>query len=304
MEIQMFNGWYFFWIILSIAGFIGLYFLLKKRSEKTKKIVLFSILAFALLLHFLKAYIPPYSTDVGRLYRDSWFINICGANIALFPILFFTKSKYAKDYMFYIGILGGLIAVLYPVEPIENANQAAEWMDVIRFYIHHNILWYVPLLMVIFKMHKLSYRRVLALPITFCAVMIFIMINQILQSELGFIALRDSDFFDINYKNSSMIWGPSGGIGEFLAKFCPDIFKTVPVGQYAGQTKYWPLIWLICPMYVLIVPIAFGMSMIFDYKHFETDLKNCMNYIKLKFQKPSSDENEESMKKIMKILKR
>ena len=73
MYIQMFNVWYFFWLVLSIEMFLGLYLLLRNKSEKTKKIVLFSFLAFALALHFLKAFFPPYSNNIDRLYRDSWF---------------------------------------------------------------------------------------------------------------------------------------------------------------------------------------------------------------------------------------
>lgn len=303
MKIQMLNGWYFFWIIISITTFIGLFFILRKTSQKTQKIVLFSLLVIALALHFLKALIPPYSTDINRLYRDSWFINICGAGIALFPFFFLSKNKYAKDYMFYLGILGGLIAIFYPAEPIAKLNQTAEVLDIIRFYIHHNILWQVPLLMTIFKLHKLSYKRILALPITFSLVMMFIMINQILQSELGYIALRDKNFFTINYKNTSMIWGPVDGIGEFLSKFCPNFFKTVPVGKYAGESKHWPLIWLVCPMYIILVPITFLMCMIFDHKSFIQDCKTLFGKLKTKFSKPPIDEEELKIKKIIKIIK-
>lgn len=302
MKIGMFNIWYCFWIIISIDIFLVLYLSLRNKSDKTKKIVLFSLLAFAFVLHFLKALFPPYSTDLSRLYRDSWFINICGANIGLFPLFFFSKNKYIKDYMFYLGILGGAIAILYPAEPMAKVNQAAEWIDIVRFYVHHNILWYVPLLMVMFKLHKLNYRRLLVLPITFCCVLMFIMINQVLQSELGYIPLRDDNFFSINYKNSSMIWGPDGAIGNILAIFCPNIFKTVPVGANAGQKKYWPLIWLVVPMYILLVPISFLMCLIFDHKHFIADCKTGIAFLKTKLNpnimedtetKDQSDTNKE-----------
>ena len=126
MNIQMFNGWYFLMLFICIGAVVGLYFLLRKRSAKTQKIVLFSILLFGLILHFLKCFIPPYSLDADRLYRDIFFINICGANIALFPFFFLIKNDRAKDYMFYIGVLSGLISILYPMEPMEKVNQAAE----------------------------------------------------------------------------------------------------------------------------------------------------------------------------------
>ena len=277
MEIAMFNGWYFFWLILSAGLIIGLYFLLCHRSTTTKKVVLFSLLAFGLLLHFLKVYIPPYSVDEARMLRDSWFINICGANIALFPFFFFSKKDSIKDYMFYIGVISGLIALFYPQEPLAKTNQLGEQLDIIRFYYHHWMVLAVPLLMVLLGLHKLSYKRILSAPTGLLLLMLFIMLNQIFQAELGYIPLRsNSDFFDIGYKNSSYIWGPgtNDAIGDFLALFTPSIFKTVPVGEFAGQIKYWPWFWLIVPVYLLVTPLSFLLSMIFDRKAFCSDA-NC-----------------------------
>lgn len=72
---------------------------------------------FGLLLHFPKMYIAPYGEMIdgewvitSRGWRDSWFVNICGANIALFPFFFLTKNKYLKDYMFYVGVISAIKA--------------------------------------------------------------------------------------------------------------------------------------------------------------------------------------------------
>ena len=112
--------------------------------------------------------------------------------------------------------------------------------------------------------------------------MLFIMMNQLLQSELGFISLRGNDIFNIGYKNSSYIWGPGTDdpIGNFIAMFCPRIFKIIPAGQYVGQEKYWPWFWLIVPAYLVLTPLCFGISMIWDAKNFKNDLVNVFNNVK------------------------
>ena len=276
MYIAMFNGWYFFWLILSAGSIAGLYFVLRRKSLIAQRTVLFSLLAAGLLMHFLKVYIPPYSVDEARMLRDSWFVNICGANIALFPFFFWSKNDKIKDYMFYIGVISGLIALFYPQEPIAKLDQSAEQLDIIRFYYHHWMVLAVPLLMVLLGHHKLSYKRILVAPTGLLLLMLFIMLNQIFQSELGFIPLRDREnFFGIDYKNTSYIWGPgtNDAIGEFLAWFTPPVFKTVPVGEFAGQVKYWPWFWLITPVYVLVTPLSFALAMVFDRKALAEDLK-------------------------------
>ena len=276
MIIEMFNFWYFFWLILAAGTVTGLYFVLRKCSEKIQKTVLFSFLAAGLVLHFLKVFIPPYSTDEARMLRDSWFINICAANIALFPFMFFSKNQKVKDYMFYIGVISGCIALFYPQEPMAKVDQLAEQLDILRFYYHHWMVMAVPLLMVLLGHHKLSYKRVLWVPAGLLLLMLFIILNQVFQWELGFFELWNADNFTaIHFKNTSYIWGPgeNDAIGQFFALFTPKLFTTVPVGQFAGQAKYWPWFWMIVPCYVLVTPLSFLISMIFDAKSLRADVK-------------------------------
>lgn len=276
MFIAMFNGWYFFWLLVCTGATAGLYFLLRNKSDSTKKIVLFAFLALGLIAHFTKVYYPPYSTDEARMLRDSWFVNICAGNIALFPFMFWSKNEKIKDYMFYIGVISGLIALFYPQEPMAKLDQAAEQLDIIRFYYHHWMVLAVPLLMVMLGLHTLDYKRIWVAPTGLLLLMLFIILNQLFMSELGFIPLRDrGNFFGIDYKNTSYIWGPgvNDAIGNVFAIFTPKFFKTVPVGEFAGQEKYWPWFWIIVPCYILVTPLAFGLSMIFDHKRFGADMK-------------------------------
>ena len=285
MRIELFNGWYFLFL-LGCAGLVCLlYFSLRKASEKIQKWVLFSILILSVILHFTKVLYPPYSTDSSRMLRDSWFINICGANIALFPIFFWCKNKSLKDYMFYLGVLGGLVAVVYPMEVFAKADQVGEIWDILRFYFHHTMLFAVPFCMLMFKLHKLSYKRVLYIPLCFMSVCAFCMLNQVMQAELGFIPMRGEDILEIHYKNSSLIWGLD--VNErypFITKLVPNFLKTIPFGPNAGQTKYWPLLWAIVPLYVYFVPMVFLLSLIFDFKNFKNDFDSLINTIRTKIK--------------------
>lgn len=301
MYIEMFNFWYFFFMFIQIGAIVGLYFALRKAKPFTQDVVLYSLLILGLAFHFLKMYIAPYGEMIdgewvitSRGWRDSWLVNICGANIGLFPIFYFTKNKYIKDYMFYIGLISGLIVLFYPQEPIAKgdiATQMAEFWDILRFYYHHWMILAVPLLLVLLKRHKLSYKRVWVAPVGLLLLMLFIVLNQIFQSELGFIPMRDNGLLIPNYKNTSYIWGPlnSDGsmdpIGGIFDIFCPKVFKTLPIscdgyGHAVGETKYWPWFWLIVPCFILVTPLAFGLSMIFDHKKFGEDMKWLIAHIK------------------------
>ncbi|MBR2614537.1 MAG: YwaF family protein [Clostridia bacterium] len=276
----------FFWVLIGAGLTVGLYFLLRNKSYKTKKWVIFSILAFALILHFLKLLIPPYSTNEEIRLRDIWFINICGANIFLFPFIFLSKSKSAKDYMFYLGVISGFLALLYPTEAIGRTVENPYILDTIRFYLHHIILFMAPLLMVLLGVHKISYKRVFSAPIGLLLVMLFIMLNQVLQSEIGFINLRSEDFFKIGYKNTSFIWGPGDDdIAQIFVAVSPKIFRVIPFGPYAGQEKFWPWFWIVVPVFVYVTPLAFLVCMIFDGKEFIKDAKNLFLRIKSKFKR-------------------
>ena len=113
MNIEMFNGWYFMFLFLSVTGFFVLYILLKGKNPKIIKLVLTSLMVLALVLHFLKGLFPPYSDDLSRHLRDSWFINICGANIALFPFFLLSKNNAKLIIKYFILFVKGYFSNYY-----------------------------------------------------------------------------------------------------------------------------------------------------------------------------------------------
>ena len=280
--VKLFNFWYFFFILLCSGIIVGLYFILRNRSDKTKKIVLFSILAFNLILHFLKLTFPPYSENPEQAQRDVWFINVCATSVLFFPFIFISKSKVAKDYMVSLGVISGFLAMLYPTEAIDHSVLT---LDLWRFYVCHIIIIAVPLLTVLLKLHKLDVRRIWKTPICVMAMLLFIICNQVLQSELGIIPLRDGDIFNVNFTNTSLIWGPTDDVAVVFSWLTPDFMKVIPCGPYAGQEKYWPFFWMLpgVIIYFLLIPLI--LCFILDFKTTVSTFKELFSKIKRLFSK-------------------
>lgn len=280
--VQLFNFWYFFFLIIGILAIVGLYLLLRNKSQKKQKIVLLSFLFFNLALHFLKLIFPPYSTNPDKALRDVWFINVCATSVLFFPFLFLSKSKTAKDYMVFLGVISGFLAFLYPTEAI---GKNVLTLDLWRFYICHWIIITIPMLTVILDLHKLDIKRLWKMPICVSAMLLFIVCNQILQSELGIISLRNQDMLNINFHNPSLIWGPTDGVAVLFSWLTPNFMKTVPWGEFAGQEKYWPFFWMLPGIifYFILVPLI--ICFILDFKGTVASFVNIFNQIKNLFTK-------------------
>lgn len=280
--VELFNFFYFFFILLMSGAIVGLYFLLRSKSERTQRLVLFSLLVFNLALHFTKPLYPPYSADPTLAMSEVWFTNVCGTSVLFFPFIFLSKSKTAKDYMVFLGIISGFLALLYPTEAI---GKSVLTVDLWRFYICHGLLIAVPMLTVLLKLHQLDVKRIWKTPIAVCAMLLFIICNQILQSELGIIPLRSDDMLNVSFRNPSLIWGPTDDVAVLFSWLTPRFMKTVPAGPYAGQEKYWPFFWMVpgVVVYFLLIPLA--VCLIFDFRATKATLAGLWGRLKIKRSK-------------------
>ena len=278
MTVEFFNLPYFIFIFIAVLIIIGLYFLLKNKSDKTKKWVLFGLLAFNLALHFFKLMFPPYSLNINQAMRDVWFINICAVSVLVFPFIFLSKNETWKDFMFYLGALSGGLALLIPTEALGDQVFV---FDTIRFYIAHMIILIAPVLMVLLKVHTINYKRIIKMPFCVMIYMLFIICNQVLQSELGIVSLRGDDILEIGYRNNSLIWGPSDDLAKLFSVFTPNFMKTVPFGEFAGEVKYWPFFWILPGIFVYFITLPFLISLPLEHKRIKADIKK----LALKYKK-------------------
>ena len=243
--------------------FIGL--ILKGKDQEVQSKFLL-VLAFAnLALHFLKLLIPEYSEAMPTSIRKVTFENICATTTIMMPFIMLSKNKVLKDYLFFMGVLGGLAALLFPTEAF--GRELGE-LDVIRFYICHILLFIVPFYMVFFKHHTLDLKRVPYFPLMFILVECLILANEVILMEAGFVDFRGGDFLNYNYRNSNFIFGPSPEFQELSDKIVdplvPNIFKTVGDGPYAGYEKYIPVAWLVVPCVIYFNIIGAGLCLLMN----------------------------------------
>ncbi len=283
MTVEFFNLPYFIFLGVGVGAVVGLHFLLRNKSHKAKKAVVFGLILFNFVLHFAKLLFPPYNESLAIGLRDVFAINICAVSVLVFPFIFLSKSDSAKDFMFYLGVLSGFLALIIPTEAL---GEKVFQFDVFRFYIAHSIFLIAPFLMVSLKLHKLNYKRIWKMPLFMMAYFMFIMVNQVVQSELGITSFRSEDFLNINYKNTSFFWGKSNdALFALVDVFTPSVFKKVPFGEFAGQEKYWPLFWIMPTTVVYFLIFPFFLALPWQWKNISSDLKNLRLKVKALFKK-------------------
>ncbi len=253
------NGYYFMFIFIAALYAVILFLILRKKSTKTKRLVLTIILFLNLALHFSKLAFEPYRSGLPITIRKITFENICAVSTLLFPFLFLIKKNtIISDYMYFIGICGGLGAMFFPTEAIGKAPYI---FDVIRFYICHMNLFTVPLLACLLGLYRPRIKRFWAIPLLFLVHLTIILINEIILIKIGWVNGNITEVLDPNIRNSSFIFGlPDSFKGaKFLFDpFIPPVFKTDWLHLTNGVPYYTPILWMFFPV-LIYLPLAYAL---------------------------------------------
>lgn len=255
---------YYLYIVICIGVFLGLYFLLRKKSRKVQYWTLFSVLAFNFALHFIKLAFPQY-TGFPAVIRKSTFENICAVSTMIFPFIFISKSKAGKDYMFYLGLVSGIAGCVAPM-PVASMNLAFYEPETMRYYICHASIWQIPLLMVLFGIHTLDYRRIWKTFVIYFLVLGVIMINELILIRIGWVGTGSlEEFFDANERDM----GYAVGLPDAMQGAAKYVLWLTPK---AWKDPYVPILWELFPVIILGGAAAFAVSMIWEHEHFKKDM--------------------------------
>lgn len=276
--IEIGNVFYLMYIVIAIGSTVLAVLFLRNRSNRFRFWFIFTILIANLAIHFLKLLIFPYNDTyyVEHIWIKASLENICAVSVVLFPALYFVRNKVIKDFMIMLGIASGILAIAFPADAIGETFNAipilytkgAFDIETIRFYTTHFLLFLAPFLMMHFKMHKLSVKRIIYAPMLLVGLLFIIYFNELFMSLLGWVP-SGKDMMDAAGRNPSLIFGVKDlqsltGVGTLLKVLVPEFLTVHPL---TGESFYWPVVWMIGPVLLYGFMITFIFSLIYDKQH-------------------------------------
>lgn len=272
--VQIGNFYYFLYIGIFFVVLLSLYFILKRFQKETQYKVLLGLAFANFALHFLKLLFKPYCDDMPGQIRFITFCNICAITTMLMPwVYLYRRNKTLNNYIYFIGVVGGLGAILFPTEAI---GKSPFTFDTIRFYICHISLITIPILMAKFKIFEPDYKKAWTIPIFFIAIEIVIFLNEIFLIKVGLVDSTWTEFFDRDVRNTSFVFGPGSsfdGIAKIITVFVPKFLKTNIFNIEGLTTFYFPILWLVIPAFIYLPIVGLILEMPFVYKDIKKDYK-------------------------------
>ncbi len=249
------------YIAIAVVYFVLLFFLLRGKSQKTIHIVLTILLFVNMSTHFIKQFFEPYHSGWPTSWRRSTLENICAVSTVIFPFIYlFKKQNVLHDYVFFIGLCGGLGALFYPTEAIGHAPFA---FDTIRFYFCHIHLVVVPLLAAVLHVYRPRLKMFWAIPLLFLVQEAIICLNEVILIKTGLVDSTWEQFLDRGVRNNSFVFGvipDFDALKPFFDALTPKFLRTDAFNLNGGKDFYFPVLWLLIPAYVLLVPVYIILS--------------------------------------------
>ena len=287
VKIKIGTSLFYYIYLLACAGvFVALYFGLRNKSEKMQKWVLFGVLAFNFVLHFLKLSFPEYiSKGFPSIVRKCTPENICAVSTMIFPFIYLSNWKTGKDYMFYLGMISGILGCVAPL-PAIGLNFYS--LEAIRCIICHASLWQVPLLMVLFGQHKLDYRRIWKCFAMYFIVLCVIIVNELILIRIGWVETATlEEFFDASQRDMGYAIGLPAGVMEEIGKY---VLWMTPK---AWKDPYIPILWELFPVIIYGGLACLGLCAYWEHEHIKQDVLTVVNKIK-EFIAKHSEKSEEN----------
>ena len=176
-----FNGLFFatfavFILILVVASLI-----MRKRSDRAKRIVIAVAALIGLVGFFVYKYFLSIDTEYDAITQNmggfNWWgelpLHLCNINLILIPIAVLSKKRPLLSFCFFVAPLGALMALLMPANGFSGYSLLLPRM--IGFYGIHFLIIIAALAILTFGLYRPRFRDILptVLTITVVALIVF-----------------------------------------------------------------------------------------------------------------------------------
>lgn len=257
MIIQIGSFAWFLALLIAIGFTVGTYFLLRRRSERVQKAVIYVLVLVNVFQHLFKHLIwtPSVEDSFGVI---NTVYNMCSFLIVASAIVYFTHGAW-RDFITYVGTVAGMIAMVVPYWLL-GSNLFD--LGVLRFYFCHTLLFVTSLLPALLGHHKIKLRNFYKIGLCFLAALGIIFVDQILTRYLFQNLIDPAKLYDalIQANEVWMFYPPSEfpSLVRLITFFTPDIFLP------QGDRGYTPILWYAIPLYLGITLLAYACGMLLD----------------------------------------
>lgn len=278
MKIYYGSAAHVIYIVTALLFALGVFLIIRKKSENTKRWVILSIMLINTVQHLLKSIVYPQYWGLGFTALSTAY-NMCALLILVSPLALLLKSKILKSFIFYVGTSAGFLALLIPYWNIGDDMFDPE---VIRFFICHAFLLASSILPLITGLHKPSYKFFPYVGLCFFSSLGIILLNDTVCVLFGIYPGVEHLSLTDALKAINPVWsfGP------------PDVFSWLLDLARVFSPSEWvfdnaagaplPILWYIIPAYLIMTLVAFPICVLADRKNFIADFRTFKQKLKSK----------------------
>lgn len=188
--IAPFNGVFLACVGIFAALLVVSSLLLRKKSEKTRKIVLASAMiatcAYFVVYKVLLSMDRPYSEILvaNNITPFSWWtelpFQLCNINMILIPIGVLTDNNSLKGFSFFMGPLGATMALIMPC--VGFTDYSIFLSRNLGFYITHFMVLVGGIALASYKLYRPTYKSVISVSLTMFLITVAVFsLNMVLR---------------------------------------------------------------------------------------------------------------------------
>lgn len=177
--------------------FIVLFLWLSLRPSVNRKVILRMSALFLIALELFK-YTYTLASD-GSIGAYMYPFNLCSFSLYVMPIVAFGKGKFARfmtPFTYAVGLLAGLLVLLYPSNVLGNSDQ---WFPVTEVLPFHSFIYHGN--MIFFSIYLAMSKSYVPKFMDFTKALFVLLLSAAFANVLNFIL--DTDYMLLHYGNGS-----------------------------------------------------------------------------------------------------